>query len=108
MTGNLMIANTALLYGTANILIMASFEILARRCYGLEKPFELCTANDDWNDVKRGKVRMHLLDKYDLYAIMSTGTRVPAADQEVKKEMEVQAQFNKYLHKVEEDGHEKK
>ena len=51
---------------------------------------------------------MHLLDKYDLYAIMSTGTRVPAADQEVKKEMEVQAQFNKYLHKVEEDGHEKK
>ena len=108
MTVNLMMADTALLYDNANILNMASFEILARRCYGLEKAFELCTANDDWKDEKRKKVRMHLLDKYDLYAIMSTGTSVPAADQEVKKEMEVQAQFNKYLHKVEEDGHEKK
>ena len=76
--------------------------------HGLEKAFERCTANDDWSDVERGKVRMHLLDKYDLYAIMSTGTRVTAADQEVKKELEVQAQFNEYLHKVDEGGNEKK
>ena len=48
-----------------------------------------------------------LLEKYDMYAITSTGTGVPAADQEVKEEMEIQAVLEKYLHKVEEGGNEK-
>ena len=67
----------------------------------------MCRAQDDWSDAKRGKVRLNLLDEYDLCSIMATGTRVPSADQEVKREMEIRAQFNKYLHKSSETNTEK-
>ena len=107
MVLHMMQADTALLYDNYNILNSASFEILARRCYGLERAYELCRAQDDWSDAKRGKVRLHLLDEYDLCSIMATGTRVPSADQEVKREMEIRAQFNKYLHKSSETNTEK-
>ena len=65
---------------------------------------ELCTAADDWSDVKRGKVRLNLLDEYDLVAIMAAEVKAPEADQTVKKELEVKAQFEKFLRKAEDAG----
>ena len=98
----LMAVDEALPYDRINILNSASFEIIARRCYALEKVFEKCKTEQDWKDPKNGKARMHLFDEFDLAAIMASGVRVPTADQTVKKEMEVRTQFDKYSKKAEE------
>ena len=98
---HLMRADTALLYDGMNILNAASFEVLARRCYGLERAFELCTEPGDWRDETKGRVRMHLLEKYDLSAIMSTGAQIRGADLAVKKrEMQRRSQFEKCIQKT--------
>ena len=97
---HLMRADTALLYDGMNILNAASFEVLARRCYGLERAFELCTEPGDWRDETKGRVRMHLLEKYDLSAIMSTGAQIRSADLAVKREMQRRSQFEKCTQKT--------
>ena len=92
----LMTAEHALLYDRVNILNSAAFEIIARRCYGLERAFELCRVENDWQNQRSNKVRLHLLDEYDLTIIMGSGIRVPAADSRVMKEMEFRAKQAKY------------
>ena len=47
---------------------------------------------------------MYLLDEYDLVAIMAAEVKAPEADQTVKKELEVKAQFEKFLRKAEDAG----
>ena len=96
----------ALLYDGINILNSAAFEVTARRCYGLEKAFELCRNENDWQNSKKedNKVRMALLDDYDLTHILAAGTRCPPADTAAKKEMETRATFNKWLTKSSEGG----
>ena len=83
----------ALLYDGINILNSAAFEVTARRCYGLKKAFELCRNENDWQNSKKedNKVRMALLDDYDLTHILAAGTRCPPADTAAKKEMETRA-----------------
>ena len=97
---NLMCADTALLYDEVNILNAASFEVIARRCYGLERAFELCTEPGDWYDETQGLVRLHLLEQYDLSAIMSTNVQIRSADLAVKREMQRRSQFEKCIMKA--------
>ena len=90
----------ALLYDGLNILNTASSEVLARRCYGLERAFELCTEAGDWCDETKGRVRLHLLDRYDLSLIMSADAQIRSADLAVKREMQGHLQFEKCMKKA--------
>ena len=102
----LMSVDEALLYDGVDILNSAAFEVIARRCYALEKVFAKCRTENDWknSDSKKNKARMYLLDEYDLVAIMAAEVKAPEADQTVKKELEVKAQFEKFLRKAEDAG----
>ena len=100
-------ADTALLYDGMNILNAASFEVLARRCYGLERAFEFCTEPGDWRDEAKGRFRLHLLEQYDLSAIMSTDVQIRSVDLAVQREMQLRSQFENCLKKVTEFSREK-
>ena len=100
LVANLMCADTALLYDGVNILNAASFEVIARRCYGLERAFELCSEPGDWSDETNGRVRLHLMDQYDLSHPMATEFRIPSADRAVKREMQRRAQLEKAFSKA--------
>ena len=95
-----MCADTALLYDEVNILNAASFEVIARRCYGLERAFELCSEPGDWRDETKGRVRLHFMDQYDLSHKMSTNIRIPSADRAVKREMQRRAQLQRVFSKA--------
>ena len=95
-----MCADTALLYDEVNILNAASFELIARRCYGLERAFELCSEPGDWCDETKGRVRLYLMDQYDLSHLMSTDTRIHQADLAVKREMQRRAQLQRAFAKA--------
>ena len=99
LVANLMCADTALLYDGVNILNAASFEVIARRCYGLERAFELCSEPGDWHDETKGRVRLYLMDQYDLSHLMSTEFRIPSADLAVKREMQRREQLQKSFSK---------
>ena len=100
LVGNLMSVDHALLYDGLNILNTASFEVLAGRCYGLERAFEPCTEAGDWCDETKGRVRLHLLDRYDLSLIMSADAQIRSADLAVKREMQGHLQFEKCMKKA--------
>ena len=101
----LMSVDEALLYDVVDILDSAAFEVIARRCYALEKVFAKCRTENDWKDLNsKKKARMYLLEEYDLVAIMAAEVKAPEADQTVKKELEVKAQFEKFLRKAEDAG----
>ena len=65
-------ADEALLYDRTNILNSAAFEVIARRCYALEKAFAECKTEQDWKDTKNGKARMHLFDEFDMAALRAS------------------------------------
>ena len=95
----LSIADEALMYDDVNICDTASMEIIARRCYGIERAFELCTKPDHWKsrDEKANRVQMNLLSKFDVVENLSGGYRDAAAESRAMKELATEATLNKHL-----------
>ena len=101
MRHELGIMDQMLLYDGYDVINSASAEMICRRCYGLELVFEDVHCESDWKtkDPKNSKAKLTLLDDYDITAIMARGERAAEADATVRKQMELRAQFAKYLSK---------
>ena len=72
--------------------------------YGLEKAFEEVSCAEDWKQPKgkkdgSSKVRWALRDRYSVKALLAGSTKIVGADEEVRKQMETDALFQKYLSK---------
>ena len=102
MKHNLHAIDEMLMYDGVDVINSAGVEILARRCYALELVFEDCKTDQDWRakDPKNLKSKLQIFEKYDVTAMMKNGLRVPEADATVKKQLELEAQYAKYLAKA--------
>ena len=92
--------------GTHNVIISnTAVEALIREMYGLEKAFADVKDPEDWKQPKgskiwTSKVRWELRDRFSIRKLLQGGHRVQKAEAEVKKGMEQDALFAKYLGKV--------
>ena len=102
MKHNLHAIDEMLMYDGFDVINSAGVEILARRCYALELVFEDCKFEHDWKvkDPKNSKAKLQVFEKYDATAMMKNSVRVPEADATVKKQLELEAQYAKYLAKA--------
>ena len=102
MKHNLHAIDEMLMYDGFDVISSAGVEILARRCYALELVFEDCRFEHDWKvkDPKNSKAKLQVFEKYDATAMMKNSVRVPEADATVKKQLELEAQYAKYLAKA--------
>lgn len=76
------------------------YERLCRWGYGMEKVFEECTEADHWRgDAKKLRTQWNLLGEYHPSDRMTAEIRAPAADGQVKDNMQQKAMFAKYLEK---------
>jgi hypothetical protein len=97
-------ADAAVRYDGINILNSASFEIAARRCYGLEKAFAACRREEDWQDPETSKVKLELLEAYDVSAILARGNRVPQVDREAQRRVAERARWEQLSRAAERAG----
>ena len=102
MKHNLHAIDEMLMYDGFDVINSAGVGILARRCYALELVFEDCKFEHDWKvkDPKNSKAKLQVFEKYDATAMMKNSVRVPEADATVKKQLELEAQYAKYLAKA--------
>ena len=97
-----------------DVINSVAFEKLCRRAYGLERAYENVWCEEDWRrpESAKGKawksrVQWDLCDQYDVRALSVKGTRVAAADQEARENMERETAFNKYYSKLAESRNSK-
>lgn len=93
-----------LLVDKQDVVNSSGAETLARELYGLCKCFEDCTCKDDWRQPRGAKnwstkAKWSLRNRYSVRALMAGKVHAPAADAEVRKTMETEALFEKYLTK---------
>lgn len=93
-----------LLVDNADIINSTAAETLARELYGLVRCFENVHCKDDWRQPKgvkqwASKAQWNLRDRYSIRALAGGKPRVAGADAEVRKSMETEALFEKYLQK---------
>ncbi len=85
------------MFDGSNVLNSAAAEVMARRMYGLERAAEDVEKASDWKDKKLLKLK--LVDQFCLTK-RDRGGRAAMAEKEVRKEMEQEALFKKFLEKV--------
>ena len=85
------------MFDGSNVLNSAAAEVMARRMYGLERAAEDVEKASDWKDKKLLKLK--LVDQFCLTK-RDRGGRATLAEKEVRKEMEQEALFKKFLEKV--------
>jgi len=95
----LAIVDDGLLYDGFNVCDSAAFEIIARRCYGIERAYGECTKPEHWKSADHTvrRTQMRLLSKFDVVENMHGGYRDAAAEARVQKELSHEAQMSKHL-----------
>ena len=96
-----------------DVINSVAFEKLTRRAYGLERAYENCWSEEDWRRPEsakgktwKSKVQWDLCDQYDVRNLALKATRVSAADQEARENMEKETAYNKYYMKLAESRKE--
>ena len=84
-------------YDGTNVYNSAAAEVLVRRMYGLVESARDVHKPQDWKNEK--KLNRRALERYDIVTRDRQG-RAPAAEREVKKELEHDAQIRKWFDKA--------
>lgn len=93
-----------ILYDNMDVINSAGVEMLVRRCYALEKAFELVDEEKDWKgDPKKLKVNWGALEEYDVLCA-GAGAIAPRADEMVRKANERKATTAKWAAKRAQHG----
>lgn len=98
--------DSLLLVDGYDIVKSTAVETLARELYGPKMAVDICKKKEDWQLPKgaakdwTSRVRWELRDRFSIRKLLQGGHRVQKAEAEVKKGMEQDALFAKYLGKV--------
>ena len=88
-----------MLYDKMNPVNSACAEILLRHAYALESVYGNCNGIDQTRG-KDSKCQWRLMQKYCVVRSRTGATKLPKADAAVKRQMEQEASFIKYLQKM--------